>query len=154
MATKREYRHHVPCLVGVGPPDLRPRSAACVMPHPGGPHLPPLVFWLGKLRRPEDRIGDVHEGSRREHADIERQLHANFHDLRLAEAVPQGPFDHPTDRLVVLPLDHRQSIIGRRDATVEDTLLRAERPSIASRNTYRTPVAPATQPRLQSPTDT
>jgi hypothetical protein len=48
----------------------------------------------------------------------------------------------------------RQRIIGRRYATVEGALLRAERPSIASRNTYRTPIAPATQPRLQSLTDT
>jgi hypothetical protein len=49
---------------------------------------------------------------------------------------------------------HRQRTIGRRDAPVEGALLRAERPSIASRNTYRTPVAPATQPLLQSLTET
>jgi hypothetical protein len=28
MATKREYRHYVPRLVGLGPPDLRHLSAA------------------------------------------------------------------------------------------------------------------------------
>jgi hypothetical protein len=59
-----------------------------------------------KFRCSEDRIGDMHKGPGREYPDIERELDANFHDLRCGEATTQGPLDHATPREVVLPLDH------------------------------------------------
>ena len=59
-----------------------------------------------KFRCSEDRIGDMHKGPGREYPDIERELDANFHDLRFGEATTQGPLDHATPREVVLPLDH------------------------------------------------
>ena len=52
--------------------------------HPA--RLQPTGFCSRKFGRPEDRIGDVHEGPRRQHSYVESQLHANFHDFRSGEA--------------------------------------------------------------------
>src|SRR4029450_7769533 len=59
-----------------------------------------------KFRRSEDRSGDMHEGPGREYPDIERELHADFHDLRFGEAITESPLDYATHREVVLVLDH------------------------------------------------
>src|SRR4029450_8062791 len=77
-------------------------NASWTLMRPTSLRSSPPGFWLRKFRRPEDRIGDVHEGPRRQHSHVEGQLHANFHDFRSGEAETQCPFDHPTDGHVVL----------------------------------------------------
>jgi hypothetical protein len=70
MATKREYRHYVPRLVGLGPPDLKPRPTAWAMAGAGSPRhdlwcprvagqgccreTPDLLAWLRREMPPQD----------------------------------------------------------------------------------------------------
>src|SRR5262249_58179528 len=91
--------HHMPRSTSTGTLfSIRERLSECSRVA----SLRPMRFSLSKFRRPEDRIGDVHEGPCRQHSHVEGQLHSNFHDFRSGEAETQCPFDHPTDGHVVL----------------------------------------------------